>query len=145
MDCPAQILVVSAELEHRRALTAILQREGWDTLCASRVSDVEEVLGRTNINLVFCDRRLTDGSYRDVLAVTRSLSRNVRVVVTSRLADWDEYLEALHHGAFDLIASPCQPTDVVWAIIQAKREDKDRAAFVNPEKAHAAAASQAAA
>jgi FixJ family two-component response regulator len=65
--------------------------------------------------------------------------------VTSRLADWDEYLEALHHGAFDLIASPCQPTDVVWAIIQAKREDKDRAAFVNPEKAHAAAASQAAA
>lgn len=143
MDNPAQILVVSPELEHRRAVTAILQREGWDTLCASKVSDVEEVLAKTNVNLVFCDRRLSDGSYRDVLAVTRSLNRNVRVVVTSRLADWDEYLEALHHGAFDLIASPCQPTDVVWAIIQAKREEADRTAYLAPEKARAAAAGQA--
>ena len=145
MDCPTQILVVSPELEHRRALTAILEREGWDTMCASRVSEVEEVLARANVNLVFCDRRLTDGTYRDVLAVTRSLSRSVRVVVTSRLADWDEYLEALHHGAFDLIGSPCQPTDVVWAIIQAKREDQDRTTFVAADKARAASAGQAAA
>ena len=147
MDFPAQILVVSPELEHRRTLAAILQRDGWDTLCASKVSDVEEVLARTNVNLVFCDRRLADGSYRDVLTLTRSLNRTVRVVVTSRLADWDEYLEALHHGAFDLIASPCQPTDVVWAIIQAKREEQDRSAFVAaapaPEKARSAAAGRA--
>jgi len=27
------------------------------------------------------------------------------MIVTSRLADWDEYLEAVHDGAFDLIAS----------------------------------------
>jgi DNA-binding NtrC family response regulator len=139
MDSPTQILVVSPELEHRRALTAILEREGWDTMCASRVSDVEEVLGRTEISLVFCDRRLADGTYREVLAVTRALPRNVRVVVTSRLADWDEYLEALHHGAFDLIASPCQPTDVVWSIIQAKREDNDRSPLVAHDKARAAA------
>jgi DNA-binding NtrC family response regulator len=145
MDFPAQILVVSPELEHRRALAAILQLEGWDTLCASKASDVEEVLAKTNVNLVFCDRRLADGSYRDVLTLTRSLHRTVRVVVTSRLADWDEYLEALHHGAFDLIASPCQPTDVVWAIIQAKREEQDRPALVAaaPEKARSAAAGRA--
>jgi DNA-binding NtrC family response regulator len=134
-----QILVVSAELEHRRALTAILEREGWDTICASRVSEVEDVLGRTEINLVFCDRRLADGTYREVLAVTRALSRNVRVVVTSRLADWDEYLDALHHGAFDLIAAPCQPTDVVWSILQAKREDNDRSTYVGSDKARPAA------
>ena len=144
MDCPTQILVVSPELEHRRALTSILEREGWDTLCASRVSEVQEVLGRANINLVFCDRRLADGTYRDVLAVTGSLPRNVHVVVTSRLADWDEYLEALHHGAFDLIASPCHPTDVVWSIIQAKREDQGRANLTAPEKARAASAGRAA-
>jgi hypothetical protein len=60
--------------------------------------------------------------------------------VTSRLADWDEYLDALHHGAFDLIASPCQPTDVLWAIVQARREDHDRTGFVTPAKARAASA-----
>lgn len=144
MDSPAQILVVSSELENRRALTTILGREGWDVICASRVSECQEVLARQNVSLVFCDRRVSDGSYRDLLAITKSLSQNVRVVVTSRLADWDEYLEVLHHGAFDLIASPCRPTDVVWAILQAKREDRERAGFVAPGKARSLSVGQAA-
>jgi DNA-binding NtrC family response regulator len=45
--------------------------------------------------------------------------------VTSRLADWDEYLEALGHGAVDLIPSPCKPSDVFSAIAQAQREDQE--------------------
>jgi DNA-binding NtrC family response regulator len=82
------------------------------------------VFANQEIDLVFCDRGLTDGTYRDVLAITRSRSRNVRLVVTSRLADWDEYLEALHDGAFDLIASPSQTADIVRVISQAQREDQ---------------------
>jgi FixJ family two-component response regulator len=48
--------------------------------------------------------------------------------VTSRLADWDEYLEALRHGAVDLIPSPCKPSDVFSAIAQAQREDRELSA-----------------
>ena len=112
MESPTQILVVSSELENRRALNEILHKEGYDTICAARVSECLQALETQNISLVFCDRRLSDGSYRDVVAATRSAKQRVRVVVTSRLADWDEYLDALHHGAFDLIASPCQSTHV---------------------------------
>ena len=119
---PTQILVVSSQSETRRALMAILNREGWDTICASKASECEELLARQNVNLVFCDRRLVDGTYRDVLTITRSLSRNARMVVTSRAADWDEYLEALQNGEFDLIESPCQPKDVIWAVVQAQHE-----------------------
>src|SRR6266852_7486711 len=135
MESPTQILLVSSELENRRALNEILHKEGYDTICAARVSECLQALETQNISLVFCDRRLSGGSYRDVVAATRSAKQRVRVVVTSRLADWDEYLDALHHGAFDLIASPCQPTDVLWAIVQARREDQERASFVAPAKA----------
>lgn len=131
MDNPTQILVASSELESRRALISILNKEGYDTVCASRLSDCQEALAGQNVNLIFCDKRLSDGSYKDLLAMTRGFKNPVRVVVTSRLADWDEYLEALHHGAFDLIASPCQPTDVLWSIIQARREDHEKAGFVH--------------
>lgn len=124
MKTPTQILVASSELESRRALADILKKEGYDTICVSRASECKEFLETHDVGLVFCDRRLTDGSYRDVLAVTRGSQGKVRVVVTSRLADWDEYLEALHHGAFDLIASPGRPTDVLWAILQARREQE---------------------
>lgn len=140
MEVTPQILVVSSELEHRRALNDILRKEGYETICASRVSECEQALQTQNVSLIFCERRLSDGNYRDVIAVTRASQQRIRVVVTSRLADWDEYLDALHHGAFDLIASPCQPTDVLWAIAQARREDQERASFVAPTKARAASA-----
>jgi DNA-binding NtrC family response regulator len=140
MEATPQILIVSSELEHRRALNDILRREGYDTTCASRVSECQEALQTQNVSLIFCDRRISDGNYRDVVALTRASNQRIRVVVTSRLADWDEYLDALHHGAFDLIASPCQPTDVLWAMVQARREDSERANFVAPMKARVASA-----
>ena len=67
-------------------------------------------------------RQLPDGTYRDVLRIIRSLNKDVPLVVTSRLADWDEYFEVLQHGAFDLIASPCQPKDVSWVTLRAQRD-----------------------
>jgi DNA-binding NtrC family response regulator len=120
-----QILVVSPELEHRRGLTDILNREGWDTICASKIGECQAALTKHDVSFVFCDRRLADGTYRDVLAIMRAVRKSVRVVVTSRLADWDEYLEALKDGAFDLIASPCRHADVVRAFAQAKHEDQN--------------------
>lgn len=140
MEETPQILIVSSELEHRRALNDILRKEGYETICASRVHECQEALQTQSVSLIFCDRRISDGNYRDVVALTRASNQRIRVVVTSRLADWDEYLDALHHGAFDLIASPCQPTDVLWAIVQARREDAERANFVAPTKARAASA-----
>lgn len=47
------------------------------------------------------------------------------MVITSLHADWDEYLEAIRVGAFDVIAAPCRSTDVEWMVIQAKRDDRN--------------------
>jgi len=124
MDRPIPILVVSSESKNRHALRDILNREGWKTICTSTVGECEEVFANQNIDLVFCDPGLTDGTYRDILALSRSRSRGVRLVVMSRLAGWDEYLVALHEGAFDLIASPSQTADIIRVINQAQREDQ---------------------
>lgn len=140
MELTPQILVVSSELENRRALNELLLKEGHETICASRLSECHEALQSQNISLIFCDRRLSDGNYRDVVTAARNARRPAKVVVTSRLADWDEYLDALHHGAFDLIASPCQPTDVLWAIVQARRESSQRSDFIAPTKSRSASA-----
>jgi DNA-binding NtrC family response regulator len=124
MDQPIPILVVSSEPTNRNSVRDALNREGWKTICASTVGVCEEVLANQNIDLVFCDRCLADGTYRDILAMTHSRRRSARLVVTSRLADWDEYLEALHDGAYDLIASPSQTADIVRVLNQAQREDQ---------------------
>jgi DNA-binding NtrC family response regulator len=140
MESTPQILVVSSEIESRRALIELLRQEGHETVCASRVSECREALETQNISLIFCDRRLSDGNYRDVVAAARASRQYAKVVVTSRLADWDEYLDALHNGAFDLIASPCQPTDVLWALVQARRESSEHSEFLTLAKPRSAAA-----
>lgn len=118
---PPQILVVSDDTENCVALTTILEREGWDTVCVSTVSECIQVLSLVNFGLAFCDRLLPDGSYLDILAITHTLKYRLPLVVTSRQADWDQYLETLRYGAFELIASPCRGSDVLWALTQAER------------------------
>jgi DNA-binding NtrC family response regulator len=116
---PYQILIISDDPDNCMALTTILEREGWDTVCTSSVSGCRAVLSLGSFDLAFCDRRLPDGSYLDVLAITHTLKYHLPLVVTSRHADWDQYLEALRHGAFELIVSPCRCSDVLWALTQA--------------------------
>jgi len=124
-------LVVSSNAESRDILVSILAKEGFHTVEASRLSECLALLPMQNVGLIFCERHLADGTYHELVSATRPLNRRVPVIVTSRLADWDEYLEALRNGAFDLIASPCQPNDVFWALQQIDREKRGLSASVN--------------
>jgi DNA-binding NtrC family response regulator len=124
VEKPVQILVVSSEFTNCDVLKDIINREGWKMSCSSTVRECREVLANENIDLVLSDRRLADGTYRDVLVIMRLLRPHIHMIVTSRLADWDEYLEALRDGAFDLIASPSRAADLVRAISQAQSENQ---------------------
>ena len=138
-------LVVSSDPKSRSTLVSILEKEGLHTIEASGLRESLERLPTQDVGLVFCERRLADGSYRELVNVTRTMTRKVPVIVTSRLADWDEYLEALRNGAFDLIASPCRPNDVFWALRQVERGEQEESASLYPSQVSASSASQASA
>ena len=122
MSDKPEILVIASDPETRKALSSILQTEGLKSVQASHLSEGRALLATETVGMVFCERHLADGTYLDLLPAAQTKSGNVPVVVTSRLADWDEYLEALRHGAVDLIASPFKPSDVSAALAQARRE-----------------------
>jgi DNA-binding NtrC family response regulator len=123
MNDKPEILVIASDPETRTALSSILQTEGLKSVHASQLSEGRALLATQRVGMVFCERHLADGSYLDLLpAAQTNRSGNVPVVVTSRLADWDEYLEALRHGAVDLIASPCKKSDVTSALAQVRQE-----------------------
>ena len=122
MNDKPEILVIASDPETRKALSSMLQAEGLKSVQASQLSEGRALLATETVGMVFCERHLADGTYLDLLPAAQTKSGNVPVVVTSRLADWDEYLEALRHGAVDLIASPFKPSDVSAALAQARRE-----------------------
>jgi DNA-binding NtrC family response regulator len=135
MGTIAEIVVVSSDSGNCNALESILSRHGCNARFASNVAECAQLVSHHNVDLVLCDRILTGGTYGDVLAVTHSAKR-IHVVVTSRLADWNQYVEALHDGAFDLIASPCDVNDVVWMLKRAKCQLKENEPEMHPKARH---------
>lgn len=120
------VVVASSELGHRLHLGGILTTLGLDPICVSNLRDCHDTIVRKNIGLVFCDPRLGDGNYLDLLSAYRRRQNRPRIVVTSPSADWDEFKEAMRWGAFDVVCSPYRPADVEWVVIQAKRDERNR-------------------
>ena len=130
MNTPWQIMVASSDLENRRSLVSILDRQGIGTFCASNVSQCREILDKQYVGLVFCDRSFADGDYRDVLdaAGSRKPGEKARVVLLSAPADREQYRRAKEQGVFEVISTACRPTDVEWMVIQARRDEQRRGA-----------------
>ena len=127
MNTPWQIMVASSDLENRRSLVSILDRQGIGTFCASNVSQCREILDKQYVGLVFCDRSFADGDYRDVLdAAGRKPGEKARVVLLSAPADREQYRRAKEQGVFEVISTACRPTDVEWMVIQARRDEQRR-------------------
>jgi DNA-binding NtrC family response regulator len=126
LTVPWNILIASSDLIGRRALLKILEKQGLDSLATSTVRECKEIIATGTVGLIFSDPILADGNYRDLLNASRAAKNRPRVVVMSHLSDWDEYLNAMRLGAFDVIAAPCRPTDVEWMVIQALRYENSR-------------------
>jgi len=127
MSAPWQVVIASSDPDQLRKLREILKQQEVDPVCTSTVMECRNVLVNETVDLVFCDRKLADGNYSDLIAAGRSVNSQARFVVTSPQADWEEFLEAMRFGAFDVITAPCRPKDVEWMIIQARRDDRKMA------------------
>jgi len=119
-----QILILSSDLKSRVDLTRILERLGQESITAPTLGKCREILVRKDVGLVFCDRDLEDGDYRDVLVMTacKFAKGKARVVLTYSLTEPHEYQQAKSFGVLDIIATPCRPADVEWMVILARRD-----------------------
>ena len=107
----------------------MLDNLSTNVISCSTLRQAEEVLSQQTIDLVFCDQRLPDGTYRDLLSVRRLGHKMPRVVVTTRVGGWEDYTEATRLGAFDVIPSPLHPTNVELTVIRAMRNEEQKAAY----------------
>jgi DNA-binding NtrC family response regulator len=117
-----RVMIVSDNLEHRRPINKILEALSIDVTCCSNVAQTEQVLALQRPNLIFCEERLPDGGYVDVLNLSARISGET--VVLTRTGDWDLYMEATRRGAFDVIRGPWCATDIELILIRAIREQK---------------------
>jgi DNA-binding NtrC family response regulator len=116
-------LVVSPELDVRKPLLRTLEALHVETIVCSSRGHAQEILCNTAVDIVFCDDRLPDGSYSDLVHASHVGNAEPRVVVTTRTGQWDLYFAALDQGAFDVIQCPCYAQDVEMTIRRLLTED----------------------
>lgn len=92
-----------------------------DSYSAARIDQAHEALQSRNFSVVFCEERLPDGTYFELLAEVRTQHAGTHFVVMLCTGEWEEYLEALRLGAEEVLRCPLQPTDVDLALIHAMR------------------------
>lgn len=121
-----EVLIATPDLETCRRLASFLSQWGLEPLCAVTVGKAKAILARQGVPMVFCEDRLADGSFRDVLSAAKLVNSNARVVMISRTNDENGHLEAIQLGAFDVIPCPCLPADVHRVVFHAMRDDGEK-------------------
>jgi DNA-binding NtrC family response regulator len=91
---------------------------------ASSKAQAEEVLARQGFGVVFCDEYLPDSGYADLIHAGHFENRIPRVIVATRVGEWELYFEALRKGAFDVVRAPWYVTDVEMTVIRALHEEE---------------------
>lgn len=118
------IVVVSANLESRRAVTKVLEALSVHVIPCSTLAQTEQVLSFQRPNLIFCDEQLPDGGYADLLELKIVGRIPPPVVVLTRNGEWGLYMDATQRGAFDVIRCPWCPTDIELSLIRGVREER---------------------
>jgi DNA-binding NtrC family response regulator len=68
--------------------------------------------------LLLCEQVLPDGDFRDALRILAAAARKIPVIVFSRIAGWDTYLQAVKLGAHDCLRYPFRRGELKWILGQ---------------------------
>lgn len=100
------VLVVCNDGECSDRIAGAIRKRGLEAICCPSVTDARSLLSQLRFSLVLCSDTLPDGEARSVIRVAGT----VPLIVLSRRAEWEAYLDALEYGAFDYIS--CPPSDI---------------------------------
>jgi DNA-binding NtrC family response regulator len=123
-NMPAKVhaLLIHREDSLVAKLKPLLKRQGMAVSEAGSLADIKgNVMRLEPPALIFTDIALTDGTWADIKAWADTFDPPVPVIVVSRWADLQLYLDVLEGGAADFIVPPFFEADLAWVVQNALR------------------------
>lgn len=127
MESKMQVMIGSPDLAAWERFTDILQSKGLAPTRFQSIQQACNALARENVLLIFCENRLADGTYEDLLTAAKRVRSEVRVVVTGLESDQFDslgYSRARELGAFDVLRKSYGIKDLEWTVICAIRDEE---------------------
>jgi DNA-binding NtrC family response regulator len=128
MQSHTAVLVLSARPEKKKSLLRILEDLPVNVFGAATLTEAREVLSEQSISVVFCEARVSDGRYLDLLTFARAKQPSIQFVVMLGPGEWSEYMNARGFGAAKAVRWPLEPADVESALIHAMRKQANASA-----------------
>lgn len=125
-DGRVRVLAVSPHEQDHRVLSSIFSHTAWDMEYATCCKTAIERLNKNSVPVVLCEATLPDGSWTDILKITREMKAPSYVIVTSQQADDRLWAEVLNIGAYDVLAKPFVEPEVYRIIGLAWRHWMDK-------------------
>ena len=123
-----RILVVDDDEALRESLELLLSAEGYVAIGASSAEDALERLDGEHIDLVLCDLRMPGMDGMELLPQLIRRLPDATVIMMSAYGTDDLAIEAMSRGAYDYLAKPFQPGEVLLAIRKARERERLRRA-----------------
>ncbi len=111
----ASILIVCDDDSERKRLTTSLWEAGFALECVKSIATGCEAAKTGHFQVVFSTPQLWDGSWRRITEIACHYDLHFEVVLWAHNFDLREWVEALDHGAFDVLDAVYEQPRVVEA------------------------------
>ena len=118
-----RILVVDDEENLRLVLRTLLKRAGYEVDVASTGEEALEKVESFGPDVVLTDVRMPKMSGMDLLAALRAKNSPATVIVMSAYGSVDLALEAIKAGAYDYVAKPFKPDEILLTLRKAEERE----------------------
>jgi len=121
-----RILIIDDEEGIRTSLGLILADEGWHVETAAGADAALAALARGVFDIVLCDVRMPGRSGLDLLPDLLERQPEALVLMMSAFGDLAQSLEAVQRGAYDYLAKPFQPAELLLTLRKAEERERLR-------------------
>ena len=115
------ILLVSPCAEDYTSLKSFFHTSGWKIIRCSGASEALQEITTERFELVICERDLTDGNWKTILAAAEAMKSAPLVLVVSQQADESLWAEVLNLGGYDVLLKPFDRNEVNRVVAMAWR------------------------
>ena len=115
-----KILVVDDEAPMRHMLQLVLTKEGYQVSETAHAGTALELLQTEPFDVVLCDIRMPEMDGRQFLQEVARLQLSPTIIMMSAYGSIDTAIECMKRGAYDYIAKPFKPDEVVLTLKKAE-------------------------
>lgn len=123
-----RVLIVDDDAPLRESLELVLAAEGYDVASAPDAETALQRLDETPTDVVICDLRMPGMDGMELLPLLRRRLPGATLIMMSAYGTEDLAIEAMQRGAYDYLAKPFQPSEVLLTLRKARERERLRRA-----------------